>query len=192
MTRPFDQAVSLRHCLDALPSIVLLVDDDARILDYNRAAEALVGARPGLELRRLCGDVLACVHAQGGPEACGRTELCRDCVLRAALRETTASGRVIRATAPMRLQDRDKARDAWFLVTATPAEVPGVRATLLILDDATELFQLRRTLPICANCGKVRDDDQLWIEARAYLRKFGGLTLSHGLCPHCAHEIYPE
>jgi PAS domain-containing protein len=192
MTLPFDRGASLRQCLDAIPSYVLLVDDDARILDHNRAAEGLLGARPTLELRRLCGDVLACVQARLGHEMCGRTEPCADCVVRGALRQSAATGQVVRATAPMRLHDGHEDRATWFLVTASPLRLPELAGTLLILDDATELHELRGVLPICASCGKVRDDEQLWQDARAYVRRYTRKQVVHGLCPGCVRELYPD
>jgi hypothetical protein len=113
-------------------------------------------------------------------------------VVRGALSQSVASGQVMRLTAPMRLIDEHGERATWFLVTASPLRLPEVAGTLLILDDATELHELRGVLPICASCGKVRDDEQLWQDARAYLRRYTRRQVVHGLCPGCARELYPE
>ena len=52
--------------------------------------------------------------------------------------------------------------------------------------------QLSGLLPICANCRKVRDDKGYWNQLELYLRAHSDLDFSHGICPACAKELYPE
>jgi len=59
---------------------------------------------------------------------------------------------------------------------------------LLILEDVSELLTLRGLLPICAQCKKVRDDDQYWHDIDAYLHTHMHMKLTHGLCPACFAE----
>lgn len=47
-------------------------------------------------------------------------------------------------------------------------------------------------LPICANCKKIRDDDGYWQDVAVYIREHSEAEFSHGLCPDCAMELYPE
>ena len=42
------------------------------------------------------------------------------------------------------------------------------------------------------NCKKMRDDEGYWQNVESYLRRYGSLEFSHGLCPDCLHELYPE
>ncbi len=51
---------------------------------------------------------------------------------------------------------------------------------------------LRGLLPICANCKKIRDDEGFWTKVESYLVKHTDAQFSHGLCPDCARELYPE
>ena len=46
--------------------------------------------------------------------------------------------------------------------------------------------QLKRLLPICMYCKKVRDDSDYWQEIEAYIRDQTGTDFSHGICPDCA------
>ena len=47
-------------------------------------------------------------------------------------------------------------------------------------------------LPICANCKKIRDDEGYWQDVEIYIRNHSGAVLSHGLCPECVVDLYPE
>ncbi|CAD7846555.1 MAG: hypothetical protein [Olavius algarvensis Delta 4 endosymbiont] len=47
-------------------------------------------------------------------------------------------------------------------------------------------------LPICAVCKKIRDDKGYWNQIEAYIHKHSGTRFSHGICPDCAHELYPD
>ncbi|MHB8764441.1 MAG: hypothetical protein ACYDA8_08935 [Deferrisomatales bacterium] len=45
---------------------------------------------------------------------------------------------------------------------------------------------------MCAGCKKIRDDQGRWRDVAVYLLEHTGTTVSHGLCPDCLRERYPE
>jgi PAS domain S-box-containing protein len=47
-------------------------------------------------------------------------------------------------------------------------------------------------LPICSVCKKIRDDKGYWSQIEAYIHKHSGTRFSHGICPDCAREHYPD
>jgi len=51
---------------------------------------------------------------------------------------------------------------------------------------------LRGLVPICANCKMIRRDDGRWQQLEAYISDHSEATLSHGICPDCATELYPD
>ena len=55
-----------------------------------------------------------------------------------------------------------------------------------------EIKTLRGILPICSHCKNIRDDDGYWKQLEAYFDKHAGIQFSHGICPKCAKELYPE
>lgn len=57
------------------------------------------------------------------------------------------------------------------------------------LDNIRTLHDL---LPICAQCKKVRDDQGYWEAVEGYLLKHANIKFSHGLCPECVDQLYPE
>lgn len=55
-----------------------------------------------------------------------------------------------------------------------------------------EIDRLRRLLPVCAGCKKVRNDEGYWQEVDAYLTRYHLARITHGLCPDCMAKYYPE
>jgi PAS domain S-box-containing protein len=51
---------------------------------------------------------------------------------------------------------------------------------------------LKGMLPICANCKKVRDDKGYWNQIESYVQQHTDASFTHGLCPDCAKQLYPE
>ncbi len=47
-------------------------------------------------------------------------------------------------------------------------------------------------LPICSNCKKIRDDKGYWNQIETFISRHSETEFSHGICPHCAEELYPE
>jgi DNA repair exonuclease SbcCD ATPase subunit len=55
-----------------------------------------------------------------------------------------------------------------------------------------EIKELRGFLPICANCKKIRDDKGYWQQVENYIQERTHAQFSHGICPECMKELYPE
>lgn len=55
-----------------------------------------------------------------------------------------------------------------------------------------EINRLRGILPICAHCKRIRDDDGYWQQVEQYIHAHSDASFSHGICPECAEEHYPE
>jgi sigma-B regulation protein RsbU (phosphoserine phosphatase) len=69
----------------------------------------------------------------------------------------------------------------------------GLAARISELQEAAERINvLRRLLPICMYCKKVRDDRDYWKAIDAYFQEHTGTLFSHGVCPHCAQKMREE
>lgn len=55
-----------------------------------------------------------------------------------------------------------------------------------------EIKQLKGMLPICSNCKKIRDDTGYWSQIETYISAHSDAEFSHGICPDCAKELYPD
>ncbi|GEM_PF-2868864 len=56
----------------------------------------------------------------------------------------------------------------------------------------SELKRLQGIIPVCAHCKKVRTDDGDWQMLEAYIQEHSEAEFSHGICPECMKELYPE
>jgi PAS domain S-box-containing protein len=55
-----------------------------------------------------------------------------------------------------------------------------------------EFAKLRRLLPICAACKRIRDDKGYWQQVEQYIHEQAGTAFTHGICPECMWKLYPE
>ena len=56
----------------------------------------------------------------------------------------------------------------------------------------SELEELRRIIPVCASCNKVRTDEDYWETVWGYLGRRVGVEVTHGLCPDCLAKFISE
>lgn len=56
----------------------------------------------------------------------------------------------------------------------------------------SEVKTLQGFLPICAHCKKIRDDSGYWQQIESYIQTHTDTKFSHGICPDCVNELYPD
>jgi PAS domain-containing protein len=182
-----------RILFDAVPSPILIVDDDVRILDYNVAGAGLLGQDRKLQYMKRGGDALHCVHSYESPEGCGRADHCRDCIIRNSVSEALRDGKPCRRRTMVELMDipAKTRKELMLLVTASPFRYDGKTLVVLVLDDVSELLQLQKILPICSHCKKIRNDANYWKSVEEYFLEHENLLFSHSVCNECAEKYYP-
>ncbi len=52
--------------------------------------------------------------------------------------------------------------------------------------------ELQGILPICSHCRKIRNDEGFYQQVDVYFHEHSDLMFSHGLCPECRDELYPQ
>jgi len=57
---------------------------------------------------------------------------------------------------------------------------------------ASQIKRLQGILPICMYCHKIRSESEVWENLEKYISENTDAMLSHGLCPDCLKEHYPE
>ena len=67
------------------------------------------------------------------------------------------------------------------------------RRTLMQLNEALSTIKLLGgLLPICASCKRIRDENGTWTVLERYIHQHSEATFTHGICPECAHRLYPD
>jgi PAS domain-containing protein len=192
MEHLFPKDSVLPAVFDAIPSLLLLTDGDVKILEANRAARRVLGGEIEQQPPRRGGDVLECIFARDAHDGCGTSEFCPACVLRKSV-ETVIAGRPApRRIAHMILGAGSRSEDHWFQVSASPLTLDGQQLVLLVLDDATELVELREMVPFCPGCGEVRDVAEMQSQAEIFRRRHPDFLLAQELCSDCERKPPPD
>lgn len=55
-----------------------------------------------------------------------------------------------------------------------------------------QIKTLKGLIPICAKCKKIRDDEGFWNHIEDYIKKHSDAEFTHGICPDCGLELYPD
>ena len=55
-----------------------------------------------------------------------------------------------------------------------------------------EVTMLSGLLPICAQCKRIRDEQGDWHQVESYISTRSEAKFSHGICPQCLRQLYPE
>lgn len=182
----------IESILDAIPLPIFVVDEEVRIFWSNQSSAPLLDAEPDSVFLRRCGEVFHCVHAMESQEGCGRTKFCPDCPIRNSVRQSIQGQRVQRVRNKMSIVAQDKPIELYLLVTTAPLPHQDESLVLLILEDISELTNLKSIVPICAYCKKIRNDEDFWQSVEKYFQVHLNLDFSHGVCPECAKKIFPE
>lgn len=192
----FLEGSPFRALFDAMSAMVFIVDERLVVHDVNLAAARRLGPDAEVVLRRLCGEVLRCLNSgvQPGFEAgpCGDTESCKTCVLRRSTESALAMGPTTRRPHVMRLLEGPRSRETHFIVNATPFHYEGTRYAMLVMEDVTELQELRRLVPICAWCRKVYMAGNFHADVEHRLRELALIDYTHGICPECLVVHFPD
>lgn len=187
-----------------MPMPVFIVNDDVQILFYNREAENMLQTKGDIYQRR-GGDILHCVHSFETAQGCGHSHACNECVIRNAVNSAFKGGKTYKKNVYMQLKPNivldsdpddfdefETLKSFHGLITASPFEHDGKKLALLIIEDISELVQLRDIIPICANCKKIRDDENYWVSVESYIHDHTDVDFSHSICPDCMDLLYPE
>lgn len=181
-----------KSLLNAIPDPVFVVDKDARIVEFNEAAVNITEMKPLHAIHKPPGDLLYCINAFHRDEGCGRTFHCRECKIREAVTRAFAGQRTIRQRTRLESMRKGESLHMYFSITTSPFQYESELYVLLILEDISELVELKSIMPICAHCKKIRDDQDFWDSVEGYMKKHHDLDFSHGVCPECMESLYPR
>jgi hypothetical protein len=185
-------AVFLREIFDAIPAMLLIVDDDVRIFHVNATASNGLGLDIRDVHRKRGGEALHCIHAIDVPEGCGRAPACSDCVIRNSVGMAVRGGQTFRKGARMEIGTGDKKIELHLLVSAAPFFHDEKTYVLLTIENISEMIQLKSLLPICIHCKKIKNDEGYWKDVAEYFNAHLDVDFSRGFCEDCREKYYNE
>ncbi|GAB4390731.1 MAG: hypothetical protein Kow0025_24740 [Thermodesulfovibrionales bacterium] len=183
------------EAVEAAPDGIQIFDLNGVVMYSNRAVEQICGYAPGeLQGRRLN-------YIDMDPEFVERV------VLPAVRRDGRWSGEL---SARHR---QGRAVAVWLSASLIRDEAGSPMAVVGVMRDVTEkrltelererlIVQLQQALakiktlkgliPICAWCGKARNDKGYWDKLENYIREHSDASFTHGICPSCMKQVEAE
>lgn len=182
----------LQMVIDAIPAPVFVVDKDLTIIDSNPAGAALSSGASGVVCGKRCCEVQQCIHVNAVDDGLLPSRACKTCKLKISVEQSINGQRAIREKHRMTCSNASSVFQATKFLTTTPFEHQAKSAVLLVVEEMLPLKASDEKLAVCANCKKIRNDNELWEGADQFLRKYLNLMVSHGLCPECAQTLYSK
>ena len=181
-----------RIIFDAFPSPVLIVDSKLQIHDANRACLEMFNRKTSIIHKRLCGDLIRCVNAKESETGCGTTKHCPSCIIRQTADDVMNGRDAFRRLGKIRIEKKGQKQQAWLLVSGSLFAYQNDTLAIVTLEDISELMDLRKMIPICMHCRKLRDDEDYWHSVENFFTKYTDVEFTHSLCPECAKKHYPH
>jgi len=66
------------------------------------------------------------------------------------------------------------------------------KVNLALEQSLNDVKNLEGVIPICMYCKGIRDDEESWHKLEKYIADHSSAEFSHGICPSCMQERYPE
>lgn len=192
MATLLEQNDFLRKVFDAIPAMLLIVDQDVRILHVNATAATQLGVELVDIHAKRGGEVFHCIHASEDEAGCGHAPACKDCLIRNAVSEALRGNSTYRQSTRMVAMQAGLRQELFLLVTAAPFDFEGKIYTLLTLENVNELIRLKGLLPICMHCKRIRTDEGYWKDVAEYFSAHIDVDFTHGLCRDCMKHYYPH
>jgi PAS domain S-box-containing protein len=129
------------------PLIMVLVDEERRVLKANKFAELFTGTPAADLIDRRAGEALRCLHSLDDPGGCGCGPFCQRCPVRSAVVKTFETGcshNQVEACLPFPING--KAREVTFLLSTARLSVRGQTQVLVTIQDISERKQAEETV----------------------------------------------
>ena len=178
--------------LDAIPSMIFVMDRNIQIFYANSAALAFLGESEQTVLFQKGGEALHCLNATKSPLGCGHSDQCKQCAVRNSVAAAIQENKTFQTRTRMAISNQATQRDIHVIITAAPLQVEEQLLAVLTIQDISEVTEMRSLIPICANCKKIRNDKQYWEKVEVYLKTHLDVNFTHGICPDCAQKYYSQ
>ena len=183
-----------KNTFDTVPDLITIIDPAHRIIRANKAMAELAGQSPSALIGQYCYRLMHSMDRP--PDSCPHARLVRDgadhvseifepnlqaCFLVTCNKLTGDEGELIGSV--------HVARDITDLKAVQHERENLITQLQAALD---EVKTLKGFIPICAHCKKIRDDQGYWQKLEQYIQDHSEATFSHGICPDCQKELYPD
>ncbi len=185
-----------RHYLNVmfnstLSGVIVVDADDHRIVDINTTALEMIGRNKKDVVGKACYKFV-CSSEEG---SCPIADLGQvvDKSERKMITADNGERTILKTIKPLKFRDKKYYIESFIDITELKEAEDAREELIKELTDALEKVKmLSGMMPICAKCKKIRDDKGYWNNLEAFIEEHSEASFSHGLCPHCAEELYGD
>ena len=177
----------------ALDALLIINVESGKIIEVNETTETVLGYKED----DLVGKSFSALFVENSETDVHKNiEKVKmyDNVIVETFRRADGAHCVMDMTVAMIPWDKDSAFLATLRDVSQRVEAEEERERLVWeLQEAMEKIKtLKGIVPICANCKKIRNDKGFWQQVEVYVHEHSEAEFSHGICPQCFRELYPE
>ena len=66
------------------------------------------------------------------------------------------------------------------------------RRSLALMDEFCQMHHAQGLITTCSYCKSIRDSEGFWQPIERFLMQHSTLNFSHGICPECMNEHFPD
>jgi PAS domain S-box-containing protein len=181
-----------RSIYDGTKDAILLLRDDWQILDVNPAACDLCNVSRGDLISK---SLWSIIKQENLPEFTMKKSVDTTAVeFETSLIRTHSEEKLLDVKMSV-IHSVDKRRFIVVLRDITERKKAEQEREELIRELTAALAEVRTLtglLPICSSCKKIRDDQGYWNQIEEYFHKRSDVQFTHGLCPECMAQLYPD
>jgi PAS domain S-box-containing protein len=141
------QKKTIKEIIDSIPVIIVLVDEEFKVISANSAAVKFTGKQEPDINNIAGGNVFNCINALKGDSGCGKSGLCSNCIIRNSVNHTLTTGESIcRKECSFEVLNNGRSATFELLVSTTPIRLSDNKVVLISIDDTTLMKQTFREL----------------------------------------------
>lgn len=113
-----------------------------------------------------------------------------DCVFAKAVKQVRETNEKVTLKGKWTTKKNKMITDLIVAVHAVTAKINDKDYVIVIVEDQTEIEQLKGLLPICMECNKIyNSNSENWDKLEDYISHNSSANFSHGLCPECGEKM---
>jgi len=133
----------LKTLFESMPSSIAIVDQQRQVKLINQHFENHFRTESRQVINQVIGKAIGCHFGLERPQMCGLVDQCLKCQLLNLSRDALAGKKIERRRVNLDVVLGNTTEERMFLVSAAPIEFDGEQLAVVMLEDITDLYQLK-------------------------------------------------